>query len=311
MHTLGKVLLGFVAVLAVVALVLTSMLYDARGSWQQQVEERLATRADSTEQLRQKKLLVNDLEAEANRRMMSWGRAWELGPDQIQLLDPNEGIVGLGIGLNSGLARREASQNKPLPTIHLFGKGEDGTSSYIGAFRITAVEQDQASAQMIRRPYPGETDQWQAAAGMRVWEAIPSNWRALSAELQAQTAIAMQDVQDHQARLATQKLLVAKSQEQRERRMAQLNGNPNPVEGAGQDTIDGLVVSLRKEESARNQQLAELDQLRHEYDAKYNRLTELLEENRNLSGQLPQPSSENGSPAGPAVGGTQDPAARR
>ncbi len=311
MHTLGKVLLGFVAVLAVVALVLTSMLYDAQGAWQKRVEERLATRADLEEQLREKKLAVNDLEAEANRRMMSWGRAWELGPDQIQLLDPNEGIVGLGIGLNSGLARREASQEKLLPTIHLFGKNEDGTSNYIGAFRVTAVEQDQASAQLIRRPYPGETDQWQAAAGIRVWEAVPSNWRALNAELQAQTAIAMQDVQDQQARLAAQKRLVAKSQEQLARRMAQLNGDPDPVDGAGQDTIDGLVVALRKEESVRNQQLAELDQLRHEYNAKYNRLMELLEENRNLSGQLPQPSSENGNPAGPAVGGTQSSTARR
>ena len=308
MHTLGKVLLGFVAVLAVVALVLTSMLYDAQGAWQKKVEGRLATRADSTEQLRQKKLVVNDLEAEANRRMMSWGRAWELSPQQVQLLDPNEGIVGLGI---VGLAQQEASPDKPLPTIHLFGKNEDGTSNYIGAFRITAAEQNQVSAQMIRRPYPGETDQWQAAAGVRVWEAVPSNWRALNAELQAQTAIALQDVQDQQARLATQKLLVAKSQEQRERRMAELNGDPDPVDGAGQDTIDGLVVALRKEESARNQQLAELDQLRHEYNAKYNRLMELLEENRTLSGQLPQPSSENGSPVGPAVGGTQSSAARR
>ncbi len=308
MHTLGKVLLGFVAVLAVVALVLTSMLYDAQGAWQKRVEVRLATRADSGEQFRQKKLVVDDLEAEANRQMMSWGRAWELSPQQIQLLDPNEGIVGLGIG---GLDRQEASQDKPLPTIHLFGKNDDGTSNYIGAFRITAVEQDQVSAQMIRRPYPGETDQWQADAGVRVWEAVPSNWRALNAELQAQTAIAMQDVQDQQARLATQKLLVAKSQEQLARRTAQLNGDADPVDGGGQDTIDGLVVALRNEESARNQQSAVLDQLRHEYDAKYNRLTELLEENRKLSGQLPQPSLQNGSPAGPALGGTQNPAARR
>ena len=39
---------------------------------------------------------------------------------------------------------------------------------------------------------------------------------------------------------------------------------------------------------------AVLDQLRHEYDAKYNELMKQLERNRNLAAQLPQPSTATG-----------------
>lgn len=307
MHTLGKVLLGFIAVLAIAALFLTSMLYDAQQTWQQRVEDRQAKRDDLTEQVRQKELVVRDLEAEVNRKMTPWGRAWELGPQEIQLLDPDAGTIFLALGTNRELAHRELSQGKPLPTIYLFGRNEDGTSNYIGAFRLTAVEADQSTAQMIRKPYEGEVEQWQALAGVRVWEGIPSNWRALHAELQGETAIALQQRVEYEARLETQKLLVSKSEEQLQRRMEQLEGDPDPVEGAGPDTVDGLVVAIRNEETARNEQLAELDRLRHEYTEKYNQLTELLEQNRQLESELPQPSSDESSSQEPAVGAVVDP----
>ncbi|MGD9855867.1 MAG: hypothetical protein AB7U20_13055, partial [Planctomycetaceae bacterium] len=186
MHPLGKVLLGLIAVLAVVAMILTSMLYDAQGAWQQRVEAGQATRDELTEQLRVKELAVRDKEADVNRLMMPWGRAWELRPEDVQLRDPDAGIVLLGIGSSAGLAARETAQGKQLPTIYLFGKNEDNTSKYLGAFRLTAVEAQQAIAQMIRQPYPGEAAQWKATAGVRVWEGIPSNWRALHADMQAE-----------------------------------------------------------------------------------------------------------------------------
>lgn len=291
MHIWGKIFLGVIAVLALVALILTSMLYDAQGAWQQRVEKAQATRDDLTEQLRVKELSVRGKEAEVNRMMMPWGRAWELRADEIELRDPNQGIVLLGIGTSAGLAAREASQGKQLPTVYLFGKNQDGTSNYLGAFRITEVEPARALAQLIRPPYPGETAAWKAEAGVRVWEGIPSHWRALHADLQARNSIAWQEVIDHEARLKLQEKLVAESKKQLGERMQQLQGDPDPVPGAGQDAIDGLVVALKKEETVRNQQLAELDRLRHEFNEKYNQLMELLERNRALESQLPASDS--------------------
>ncbi|MBX3436785.1 MAG: hypothetical protein KF861_04780 [Planctomycetaceae bacterium] len=310
MHWLGKVLPWVIGVLALVAWVLTSMLYDAQGAWQQRVEERLAKRDQLAEQLRQKSLAVANLEADVNRTMMPWGRAWELGPQQVQLLDAATGKILLGIGpTNAEFALRESSQGRQLPEVFLFEKNADGTSKYMGAFRVTAVEPDRVTAQLIRQPFPGEAEQWQAADGVRVWESIPSDWRALHSELQAQLAIAQHQVIDHEARLAIQRKMVAESQKQLERRVAQLQGNANPIEGAGQDTLDGLVLALRKEETTRNEQLFVLNQLRHEFNSKYNLLMELLEQNRVLAGQLPEAESDE--PSRPAVGDRQSPLLQR
>lgn len=299
MHTLSKVLLGFVAVAAIAAIFLTSMLFDTRNEWLKRVSTRQDTVAEVKEDVRKKSLVVSDLENEVNRRMTNWGRSWELAPQDIALLDPASGAVSLQIGLSQGLAVQEtaaiqAGQDRLLPTIHLFGNSQDGTVSYLGAFRVTDVQANQTAAQLIRPPLPGEVDEWQvlAANGVRVWNNIPSSWLSLNSKYQGQIAEARQDVQDEEGRLATLDLLNSKSQEQLARRMAELQGNGAPVPGASQDVIDGLVQTLRVEESTRNQQLQVLDQRRHEYDAKYNELIDLLQRNRNLEKQLPQPGTE-------------------
>lgn len=299
MHTLSKVLLGFAAVAAIAAIFLTSMLYDARNEWLKRVTTRQESVAQLEEDIRKKSLVVSDLESDVNRLMMNWGRSWELAPQNVSLLDPENGAVGLQLGLNDGLAVQEsaaqqAGQDRLLPTIHLFGNAQDGTVSYLGAFRVTQVTPDQTAAELVRPPLPGEVDQWQvkAANGVRVWNNIPSSWLALNSKFQGEITEAQQTVQDEEGRLVTLEELNQKSQEQLARRMAELEGDNDPVEGASQDVIDGLVQTLRIEETTRNQQLQVLDQLRHEYHAKYNELIDLLQRNRNLEKQLPQPASD-------------------
>ena len=290
----------FVAVAAIAAIFLTTMLLDARSEWLKRVTDREEQIKQIEEDLRKKKLVVSDLENQVNRHMINWGRAWELTPQDIQLLDAEQGVIMLAAGSNLGLAVREANSGAALPTLHVFGTAEDGTSAYIGAFRVTQVQQDQVAAQMVRKPYPGEIEQWQANGGLRVWNSVPGNWQSLHALYQSQIAEALQDVQDEQGRLTTQADLKAKSEEQLARRMGELEGNEQAVDGASEDVINGLVQTLRSEEAERDDQLHELDELRHEYHAKYNELVDLLEQNRNLEQQLPQPTSKGDPPALPA-----------
>ncbi|MCA9077664.1 MAG: hypothetical protein KDA93_21740 [Planctomycetaceae bacterium] len=298
MHTLSKVLLGFVAVLAIVAMFLTSMLFDARNEWLKRVTERQEKIAKLEEDVRKKSLVVTDLQNEVNRIMSNWGRSWEVQPQNVSLLDAESGTVSLGIGLSNGFAVREnaarqADPNYPYPTIHLFGASQDGASNYLGAFQVTEVQGELSAAQLIRRPLPGEVNSWQelAAGGVRVWNNVPSHWLDLNVRYQGQIAEARQDVVDMEAKLATLDVLIAKSQNRLARRMAELEGDDDPVAGASQDVIVGLVQTLRNEDTERNQQLQVLDQLRHEYHAKYNALIDLLEQNRNLENQLPQPTN--------------------
>ncbi len=315
MHTLSKVLLGFAAVAAIVAMFLTSMLYDTRNEWLKRVSERQDKIEVQKEDVRKKSLVVSDLENEVNRRMANWGRSWEIPAQQVNMLDADSGTIALGVGTNQGLATQDAvaiqaGQQRTLPTVYVFGKAPNGTTqeptvSYLGEFRITEAQPDQVAAQLTRKPLPGEVQRWGelASDGVRVWSNIPSNWTALNAKYQAQIADWRQDVQDEEGRVATLDVLITKSRENLDRRMAELEGNETPVEGASQDVIDGLVHSLQIEESARNQQLLILNQLRHEYDSKYNELIDLLQRNRNLEKQLPQSSAGGStSPIQPTVG---------
>lgn len=319
MHTLSKVLLGFVAVLAIVAIFLTSMLFDTRNEWLKRVTDRQDKIAQLEEDVRTESIKVSDLQNEVNRIMSNWGRSWELSPQQITLLDAESGTISLQIGLNNGLAVREteAGQQNPnqlLPMIYLFGISQDGSTNYMGAFRVTQAEAGRTAAQLVRKPLPGEVDTWGdlAANGVRVWNNIPSHWLQLNAKYQGQIAEARQEVQDEEGRLATLDELIAKSDERLARRLAELNGDDEPVAGASQDVIDGLVQTIRNEETERNQQLQVLDQLRHEYDAKYNALIDLLEQNRNLEKQLPQPSgTSNPSEVRPATGRLEEASTKR
>jgi hypothetical protein len=284
-------MLGLVVVATCGAVYLTSMLFDARGAWLQRVEERQARLAQQTEDLRLKRLAVADLEDQVNRVMGNWGRVWNV-PAQApgNQVVPGQATITLGIGTSNGLGTREQAQGKPLPTIHVFAVEDAGASKYLGEFRITAVEPNRVAAQLTRAPYPGEVQQWPPAARWRVWQSIPANWRTLAAEQQGLMAVAMQDVQDQQVRLDRQQTMIVKSQSQLDRRMKELNGNGDAITGSSEDVINGLVETFRREETARNVELAQLDVLRHEYTRKYRELTDLIEQNRNLVARLPQPA---------------------
>ena len=120
---------------------------------------------------------------------------------------------------------------------------------------------------------------------------------------------ALQNVQDQNVRLTNTDELNSKSQEQLQRRLKQLDGSPDALPGSSQEVIDGFVESMRKEETARNDDLARLDSLRHEYDRKYRQLMKLLEQNRELETQLPQsepystPPDDQQQAAGPELPG--------
>lgn len=293
MHVLSKVLLGVVVVMAIVAVILTSKLRLARGHWLEQVEQREEKLETLQEDLRKKRLLVAAARDEVNRLMVNWGRTW---PAQGQVVNPQTGAIAINVGGNSGLGRRELEGGAQLPSIYAFAVSPQGTDpNYLGEFRLTEVQADRASAQLTRLPYQGEPQSWPAGP-MRIRESIPSHWRAIFTGLDTRTAEALQDAQDQQARLQMADELIGKSQEQLQRRLAQLEGSPNAIEGSSPEVINGLVASLRSEETDRNTKLGRLDDLRHEYDRKYRRLLQMVDENRELEMELPQPGADVQSP---------------
>jgi hypothetical protein len=283
MHVLSKVLLGVVVVMAIIAVIMTSKLRLARGHWLQQVEQRQQNLEKVREDLRKQRLVVADARAEVNRRLNLWGDSWT--GVQGQVVNPQLGLIGLNIGTQQ--LRQPTEQVFPPLFVFALSPQGDGTQ-YLGEFRPTGVQAGGTAAGLTRQPYEGEVQSWPQQVHWRVRELIPSSWREIFAVLETRIAEALQDVQDQTARLAKADELNTRSQEQLQRRLNQLEGNPDALEGAAPEVLDGLVEALRAAETDRNVNLGQLDDLRHEYDRKYRRLQELIQRNRELEESLPQ-----------------------
>lgn len=308
MHVLSKVLLGVVVVMAIISVILTSKLRLARGHWLQQIEQRQDQLATVREDLRKQKLVVADARAEVNRRLNLWGDSWSGVPGQV--VNPQIGAIALNVGANHGVGQPAGEEAAPLFVFAQSPQGE-GTQ-YLGEFRPTGIQAGATAAAMTRQPYQGEVQSWPQQVPWRVRELIPSSWREIFSVLETRTAEALQDVQDQNARLAKADELNTKSQQQLQRRLGQLEGSPDAIEGSAAEVLDGLVESLRKDQVQRDTELATLDGLRHEYDRKYRQLQELIERNRRLEESLPQGGPDAGSDANPPQAiETSTPAASR
>lgn len=289
MHVLSKVLLGVVVVAAIIAVILTSKLRLARGHWLEQISQREGQLDQVSEDLRKKELAVNAARAEVNRLATEWGSTWpgvQGNVDNAQL-----GTVTLNIGGNQGLVPRNAGGEEVLPSFYAFATSPQGDGSkYLGEFRATGIQPAGTAAQMTRNPYEGEVQNWPPGP-WRIRESIPSNWRSTYSGLQSLTADALQGVEDQQARLVNADKLIAESQEQLQRRLGQLEGNPDAPPDASPEVTEGLVATLRNAETQRNDDVGHVDDLRHEYDRKYRQLQTLIARNRDLESMLPQPGS--------------------
>ena len=286
MHVASKVFLGMIVVASLAGIWLTSKLFKARGVWLERVAQKQEQVEGIEEDLRKKRLVVAEARSEVNRIMTLWGRSWN-GVQGNQVVNAEQGAVRVNVGGNAGVGKREFDLQSQAPNLYLFAQApQGGGTKYLGEFRITSLEGAQTLAQLTRPPYAGEAQQWPPGV-WRVRESVPSSWRGQFTDLREQTVEALQDVQDQNARLVKTDELNAKSQEQLQRRLAQLDGNPDALPGSSQEVVDGLVASLRLSETARDVDLGRLDELRHEYDRKYRQLMALIEQNRQLEDQLP------------------------
>lgn len=288
MHVLGKVFLGLTIFLGLVNVYLASVLLANRTHWHQQIEKRRADfesarkgRIDAQNQLSRVSL-------ELDRIKTTWGDAWTGAGQPLNLANASFAVgVGTAVGVPVVVAAG------PLKEMYLFVEDEAGKSRYLGAFRHQQAQADQSGFTLSRGYlYPDEGVAWQqvipaANAKWRVRESIPSSWRSGFATLDSDWSVAMKHLDDQQnsLRIASEQLAV--SQGLLDQRYAELNGDPEPPEGASQDVIDGLVLTLRKEETARNARLQRVDELRHYYKRRIDELNGLLEQNQKTVNGLP------------------------
>ncbi|MCY2966454.1 MAG: hypothetical protein NT069_22950 [Planctomycetota bacterium] len=192
-----------------------------------------------------------------------------------------------GVGTTNGV--------KPGDVVYVFILGADGSSTFLSAIQVA----DAGDARLSGRPYnrirQGEIVPTGQKLLGRVRKLIPTrvqnelatiDQRLLMLEQSLANAgadkEALQKLQDH-----TDKLI--------ENRIKEINGN-SALDSANVPDVNkaGLLASIASEEEIRNGALLEGDQLLRRLLRTRQKLEEVLDNNRELTGALPQP-------AGPAT----------
>lgn len=273
MHILGKVLVWLTVVLIVAASWLTSQALGVRHRWlssvetrQQKIEKQIHDIADSRRRIR-------DLEERRQLLVHAWGDVWTAPNSRVQ--PGGTGAVELGVGASSNLPQKNADGGNA--TVFVFGE-EGGQSKYLGEFVVADTRPTQAIVQLTRRPFSQETAEWPQGT-YHVRNTLPSNWLVSSAQLQAQQVIADAHLVEQRQQLEVLNGMVQSSQAILNQRLAELNGNPNAPATASEDVKDGLVLTLKKSEQARDLVLAQVDQLRRQVIQTYDDIVKTLASN--------------------------------
>jgi hypothetical protein len=288
MNVWGKVFLGLTIVLAAADTYLVAVLYQHRASWQKQIETKRQTLADAEVKLQEARKQVLGLRNELDRIEAIWGNQWSIA-NGGSALNAQNGTLAINAGAQlPGWPVPVPEQ--PLPLVYVFSNEPDGTARYLGEFALSDVQAEQSAGTLTQQPpLPTTAQALQGLQGqpLRVRETIPSAWRGLFDDYFARQAVIAQrlDFQKNQLQIQTAEL--AKSQAILAQRLAELNGDPQPPEGASPQVVNGLVVTIRDEETARNAEEQALDGLRHDLARKVVRLNQIVAENKEDVARLP------------------------
>jgi hypothetical protein len=289
MHVLGKFLLGLTIVLAAADTYLVAVLYKHREKWQKDIEGKRQTLADAEASLRDKRKLVLGLRNELDRIEAVWGDQWAVtGGGQV--LNAQNGTLAINGGPQPFPNWPVPVPEKPLPMIYVFSDEGGGASRYLGEFALADVQAAQSGGQLTQQPpLPTSVAALQALQGqpLRVRETIPASWRGVFDDYFARQAVIAQRLDFQRNQLQIQTAQLEKSQAILTQRLAELNGDPQPPQGASPQVVNGLVVTIRDEETARNAEEQTLDGLRHDLARKVVRLNQIVAENKEDVSRLP------------------------
>ena len=303
MNFLGKLLMGFLVFCLLAATYFTTGVLKARSSWLAKIETTSNQIADAEEKLESEKKQFKAVRDQVHLENLRWGKAWTApgsGPAPAA-----DGSVELGVGSNAGVGRGQQDPAK-LPIVHVFGKDAQGQSLYLGDFQLTDVRQDKAGGKLTRPVFAGEVESWPRGE-YRVRESVPYDFSSTINSLRTLILLAEQNVQHETAALAYQDEHLIASQGALDKRLNELNGDANAPATAGPDVKDGLVQTMRREETARNELVKHVDALRRELSDVYLQLTTTLMDNQSNLQQLggsvrtkPQPNRVAAQKAGTA-----------
>ena len=129
MHTSGKVLAGFVILGFLGAFYLTTKAFDVRDKWMELAQKNEAAIKKNDEEIATKTRTLRDKRNDYARTMIGWDREWTSPAAQLQ----QDGGIALQVGTNQGI--------QPGQLIYVFAPNADGTSVYVGDFKVVRANE--------------------------------------------------------------------------------------------------------------------------------------------------------------------------
>lgn len=281
MHRLGTVfaylsVIGFAA-----AVVLMGRTMQVRNSWVRKVAEVRAEAQKGEPEVQRRRKQLTKLTTELQATLLGWNRYW----DGVMVVKGQaaRGALVAQVGSNQGLRNQQ--------TVYVFQPGAAGGEiEYVGAFRITQLEENRAALMPTWRLLEGEDLTWRYGQGWRIWESIPPSARQMFSDLDVNFVLATERNLALQSDKQMQEQLKQQAEQQLAQRMAELVGGAQLPPDVANDLPEhlkvGLVNAIQSAEDARNEALLRVDKLRRQLKRTVERYEKLRSENLALASQL-------------------------
>jgi hypothetical protein len=274
MHTSGKVLAWFVVVGSLAAIYLSAKTLGVRKAWMEAAQKNEADFLKNQEQIFAKTRELTAKRAELARTMLGWDNYWP----EVDVRVNADGTILTGLGTTLGL--------KPDQVVYVFAPQADGSSKYVGDFKLNNVRETQSGGKANWFLHAGDLTPGQFKARLRTM--IPNQHQARLGALDQQLLAANLVVVSNQAELERQAELLKQSEQLIAKRLSEINGDAD-LQGKKlpEVHVKGLLAAMRDEEEARNAALIESDQLMRDLKHTREEFMRTLKANRQLTEALP------------------------
>ncbi|MFN0198364.1 MAG: hypothetical protein ACKVT0_16580 [Planctomycetaceae bacterium] len=285
MHILGRVL-WFLAIAGFIAvMMLASRQFIIKNSYMKKVLDQKEQIAKDAEQLAALENQVQDLRSNLARVMLGWDRYWDAIDTNV---NPADGSLTAAIGTNLGLFA-PADQNLPLPVIYAFQPAANGEYVYVGSFAAATIRENNSALVPTFRVRPTDVSTWQPGK-WRYRSMIPAGYTERFADLSERFTVSDELKTAKLENVEAQTKLKDVAQGHLELRLGELHGNPalaGTDDKLPPETAKGYIATIADVEEKRNEAQEEVDRLRRRLKAAHDRMQQLIQENQELTNQLP------------------------
>lgn len=297
MHILGQILAGLCIIGAFTAAYLTTQVLQVRNEWMKRVETKKVAYEKLVPELPKLRQQLTDLQREYHRVNYDWGPVWsnlQAGPGA-----GGPGSIALaGIDATSGIKQEQI--------INLFQPDGKGGTSFVGPFKVTVLADGRTGLQanwLVRATEPAT---WQFGQGWRARIQVPASDSQNFIRYQNELLLRDIDLQ-HATRNRDLALNVDRkyAQDHLEFRISELHGDLALADKKGElpnYLVDGLVKAIEDQEEARNAEILQVDDLRHELKKVYDEVKALQLRNEALMKSLPGGNLPASKEPDPAIG---------